>query len=490
MSNDGNNPGQDGLKPLSIMSNPSAPDKVRVASAADAQVAPPFAEDGASAGPRPPSRLPPGWEVLKGHTNAVSQQRLAQLEEDGDRMVQKLAQLSQHEIQLMMEIMSPRPAQQDGARVVPQHVMEQKIESVGKLVHTFRLSVCVLVFGPGSMGTIHKTTQMDGYASQLVNFLSSQSRSTDMICHLDNYCVAMALFNQPLYGALRLAERVLKDWKNHAPYASRLTRVVAGISNMLDTPVPARQLLQQAEQARRFCIYDPRQDIRVQEPVTVMEARPERFSRFQRQFQDLTRHISRVVPSIYPLLERMERDHAQFGLDPTERVAISAVLLARDMGLSETEQGDIAIAALTRDLGMLRMPPAFYLQVELPEHLRSLLHFHPSQSVELLKNIVLPSQVPEIILNHHERFDGTGYPNQLKGELLPLPAQILSAADAMVAMSRRRNHRQPLPVGQILQVMKSLAGTQFEPTIVSKALRLDSLHEELETSYTDETARA
>ena len=97
---------------------------------------------------------------------------------------------------------------------------------------------------------------------------------------------------------------------------------------------------------------------------------------------------------------------------------------------------------------------------------------HPQGSIDILEPLEFLSQEKEIILHHHERYDGGGYPSGLKGEDIPLGARIMAVADTFDAMNSERPYRKSLPEEVIISELKRVSGSQLDSAIVSIFLNL------------------
>jgi len=97
---------------------------------------------------------------------------------------------------------------------------------------------------------------------------------------------------------------------------------------------------------------------------------------------------------------------------------------------------------------------------------------HPTAGYELLKHIEFPWPVAEIVLQHHERLDGSGYPQGLKGEEILLEARILAVADVVEAMSSHRPYRAALGIEKALEEIEQGKGTRYDPQVVDACVRL------------------
>jgi len=151
------------------------------------------------------------------------------------------------------------------------------------------------------------------------------------------------------------------------------------------------------------------------------------------------------------------------------RVAAYAKALARAIGLSQKEIQQIETAALLHDVGKIYEEYAPILRKEgpmTPEEMR-LMQTHPIRSADLVGTIsTLPENVRECVRHHHENFDGSGYPDGVAGEKIPLGSRIIMIADTSDAMTTDRPYRKALSVDRLLAELEDYSGTQFDPELV------------------------
>jgi HD-GYP domain-containing protein (c-di-GMP phosphodiesterase class II) len=137
------------------------------------------------------------------------------------------------------------------------------------------------------------------------------------------------------------------------------------------------------------------------------------------------------------------------------------------MGLSHSEMDRIRVAALLHDLGKLALPGAI---LDKPSSLTDVewqvVGEHPRIGQVILEQATSMREAVPIVLHHHERYDGTGYPHGLKGEEIPLGARIVAVADAYHAMVHERPYKSALTHTQALNELRRHAATQFDPTVV------------------------
>lgn len=164
----------------------------------------------------------------------------------------------------------------------------------------------------------------------------------------------------------------------------------------------------------------------------------------------------------------------------SHRVAEYSVLIARELGWNEKELSNLKNAAHLHDIGKIAIPDTILNKPsKLSEEEFSIIKEHTTIGANILKNISLIDHVQEIVRNHHERYDGNGYPDSLKGKEIPLHARIVAVADSYDAMSSQRIYRNQLPPEKIIQELENNKGTQFDPEITDiflKLLREDRIH--------------
>ena len=95
-----------------------------------------------------------------------------------------------------------------------------------------------------------------------------------------------------------------------------------------------------------------------------------------------------------------------------------------------------------------------------------MIKLHPTKGAGILYNTKEYQGIADIVLSHHERFDGSGYPNKLKGEYIPLGSRIIAVADTFDAITNERPYKRPMSIEAAIKEMRRSAGTQLDPQIV------------------------
>jgi putative nucleotidyltransferase with HDIG domain len=151
------------------------------------------------------------------------------------------------------------------------------------------------------------------------------------------------------------------------------------------------------------------------------------------------------------------------------RVSEYARSMARDLGLSSKQVDQIESAALLHDVGKIyeEFAPLLRKEGKLTPDERMLMQRHPARSAELAATIAeFRGPVALAIRHHHENYDGSGYPDGLASESIPLASRIIMIADTMDAMTTDRPYRKALSFERVLEELRKFSGKQFDPKLV------------------------
>jgi putative nucleotidyltransferase with HDIG domain len=178
------------------------------------------------------------------------------------------------------------------------------------------------------------------------------------------------------------------------------------------------------------------------------------------------------LSAVYALSAAVDaRDHYTYG--HSRRVNTYAVALAEAIGLSPDEVSRVSTAALLHDIGKIGVPDKILNKKgKLDDEEWKAIKSHPRLGANIVGNVPSLASCMSGILYHHERWDGTGYPEGLRGEVIPLASRILAVADAFAAMTSPRPYREALEEDQVLAQLRREAGKQFDPTLVEAFIGL------------------
>ncbi|MBE0415142.1 MAG: PAS domain S-box protein [Dehalococcoidia bacterium] len=189
------------------------------------------------------------------------------------------------------------------------------------------------------------------------------------------------------------------------------------------------------------------------------------LDRGKRDLEDAYLSMARTLVLTLEARDPYTRGHS-------ERVAQFSRQTAIEMGLSREEMRTLETAARLHDLGKIGIPDAILLKAgPITPSERAEIQLHPTRAVELLRFLGFMDGVLPIVEGHHERYNGGGYPDGIKGELTPLGARILAVADAYDAMTSTRPYRPPMTSDEVIGVLRKGAGTQWDPKVVEAFLR-------------------
>ncbi|HUI69812.1 MAG TPA: HD domain-containing phosphohydrolase [Spirochaetia bacterium] len=176
------------------------------------------------------------------------------------------------------------------------------------------------------------------------------------------------------------------------------------------------------------------------------------------------------VASVRALVQAIEEKDT-YTRGHSERVAAIVVHVARELGISEEEIEYLRFGSILHDVGKIGIPESIVRSPKpLTEGEYKIIQKHPLKGLEILQHIPFIREHMYLIRSHHERWDGKGYPDGLRGDEIPLGAQIVAIADAFDAMTSSRPYRKGLPPKQAAREIKKGVGTQFSSSIVDAFL--------------------
>jgi putative nucleotidyltransferase with HDIG domain len=159
------------------------------------------------------------------------------------------------------------------------------------------------------------------------------------------------------------------------------------------------------------------------------------------------------------------KDHYTY--DHSLRVCHYSLILGKELGMTDEEIFELQLSALFHDIGKIGTPDSVLNKpTRLTEEEFNIMKKHPEQSYEILKEFDKFSQIAINARHHHERYDGRGYPDKLKGEEIPLCSRIILIADTFDAMTSTRVYRKGLESEIAYSELLEFSGSQFDPKLV------------------------
>jgi PAS domain S-box-containing protein/putative nucleotidyltransferase with HDIG domain len=156
-----------------------------------------------------------------------------------------------------------------------------------------------------------------------------------------------------------------------------------------------------------------------------------------------------------------------------DSVARLSIAIAQEMGLAEEQIEGLRVAGIIHDIGKVSLPTEILSKPgEISDAERLLIENHPKMGHDLIKDIKFPWPVAQMILQHHERMNGTGYPAGLSGDKLMLEARILAVADTVDAIMSDRSYRPAKGLESVIEELSKNKGTLYDPKVVDAALKV------------------
>ncbi|HTQ77084.1 MAG TPA: PAS domain S-box protein [Burkholderiales bacterium] len=200
--------------------------------------------------------------------------------------------------------------------------------------------------------------------------------------------------------------------------------------------------------------------------ITEKARAEEEIRRYVARLEQATKGTIDVIATIGELRDPYTHGHER-------RVAEIAVSIAREMGLAEEQVEGVRVAGYLHDVGKIGVPAEILAKpTRLTEAEYALVKDHAQKSYEILKGVEFPWPVAEIAWQHHERLDGSGYPQGLKGEQILIEARILAVADTVEAMASHRPYRAGLGIERALAEIEKGRGGIYDSQVVDACLRL------------------
>ena len=189
----------------------------------------------------------------------------------------------------------------------------------------------------------------------------------------------------------------------------------------------------------------------------------------QDSFEDLKKVMNSTVQAITRTIDK--RDPYTSGHQ--HRVADLSRTIAREIGFSENEIEGIYIAAAIHDIGKISIPAEILSKpVQLSDIEISLIQAHSQTGYDILKGIKFPWPIAEIVLQHHERLNGSGYPRGLAGDDVLMAARIIGVADVVETMASHRPYRPSKGIDKALEEITQNKGVLYEPLVVDACLKI------------------
>ena len=180
-----------------------------------------------------------------------------------------------------------------------------------------------------------------------------------------------------------------------------------------------------------------------------------------------------ILDGIVKTLSKIVETRDPYTSGHEDQVAKIACKIAKEMKLTEEQISSIYISATLHDIGKISVPSEILTKPSVLTNLeREIIKTHCKVANDILANIEFPYPVAEIIYQHHERMDGSGYPRGLKGDDIALEARIIGVADVIDAMASYRPYRPALGVDAAIEEITKFRGVTYDPSVVDACLKI------------------
>lgn len=261
----------------------------------------------------------------------------------------------------------------------------------------------------------------------------------------------------------------------HATVENAVTSLRHGAYDFIRKPIESNQLaivLDRAIEYRRLRVENRRYQMRLEEMVRVKNRELATALEQAKQAHNFT------LEAMVAMLDAREKVTGRHSINVREL----ALILGRELALSPDELQDLSYGALLHDIGKIAIPDAVLLKEgPLTEEEWVIMKTHPRVGYKLVSPSSFLAGAAAIVLEHQEKFDGTGYPRGLTGEELCLGSRIFSVVDAYDAMRSDRPYRKSLRKEEAVEQLRRGKGSQFDPEVVEAALRCLSEMEKIRT---------
>ena len=330
----------------------------------------------------------------------------------------------------------------------------------------------------------------DNYGHQFGDLVLARSagilkklvRDTDFVARYGGEEFFILLPNTLLHGALILAERIRNAFARHTFKDGKISEVVTvsiGLSSSADENVTGSEDLvanadkalyrAKAEGRNRVLAFSGMSD----QDVSVIKEESKKMESFNSKLEVFQRDIKEhYIESAHKILCEIENGWNSLN-EHAIRVSQYAENLTRELSMPEEDVNYVKRAALLHDIGMIGISSRILnKKAKLSGDEYNLIKRHSNMGVKLMEKTRLFERELPMILYHHERFDGTGYPHRLRGDSIPFGARILAIADAYDAMRTSTSYRKSRSSAKALAELRKCSGSQFDPHMVDAFVKV------------------
>jgi len=209
------------------------------------------------------------------------------------------------------------------------------------------------------------------------------------------------------------------------------------------------------------------------EKVAELEKMIVKYNQLEKELKQTYKKLQKFIEGTANIITKVVETRDPYSTGHQQRVSKLATAIAQEMKLPQDKIEGTRIASLVHDIGKVNLPteiiskPSKLVEVEF-----NLLKNHPRVGYNILKKVNFPWPIAEIVFQHQEKIDGSGYPRGLKGDEICIEARILGVANVVEAMSSYKSYRPPLSIDEALAEIVKNKNILFDPEVVDTCLKL------------------
>ena len=305
----------------------------------------------------------------------------------------------------------------------------------------------------------------DGVLKEIGEILKNTIRFGDVAARYGGEEFAIILPDTDEKGALVIAENIRKnidqtEFNGEESQPNDSITVSIGVSCYPDRSKSAKELINSADDALYRAKFFNKNRVEIYNSI------------LEELKNDINEVDSDLISSIKELITTINtKDKYTYG--HTERVVIYSQYLAERLGLSQKDQKTLKYGAYLHDIGKINIAKEILnKRTALSDVEWNILQQHPVNGADLIKSVKGLESIIPLILHHHEKYNGTGYPDNLKGEEIPYLARILTITDSFDAMTSSRPYKPAKTFSEAITELKKFSGQQFDPVLVDEFIEI------------------
>jgi len=212
---------------------------------------------------------------------------------------------------------------------------------------------------------------------------------------------------------------------------------------------------------------------KMREKVAGLEEVKLEYNQVDKKLKQTYKKLQKFIEGTAYIIMKVVETRDPYSIGHQQRVSKLATVIAREMKLPQDKIEGIKIASLVHDIGKVNLPTEIISKPgKLIEEEFNLIKNYPKVGYDILKKVDFPWPIAEIVLQHQEKIDGSGYPRGLKGDEICIEAKILGVANVVEAMSSYKSYRPALSIDEALAEISKNKNILFDPKVVDICLKL------------------